>query len=106
VPGLTPTTSNVRCSAFLSALLEKTLEIVEDPQRQIRDAIMESPNLRDEEKTAVRQHYPNTLQGQYRLFMTVGQTFSKQGDLRIKFYDRVIERANEVGFWRYSLLLC
>jgi hypothetical protein len=105
-PGLSPTQSNDRCSAFLAALLEKTLEIVKDPQRQIHNAIMESFNLEDEEIAAALQHYPSTLQGQFRLFMTVGQTFSKQGDLRIKFYDRVIKRTNQVGFWRYSLLPC
>jgi hypothetical protein len=78
------------------------LEIIKDPQRQIHNAIMESPNLKDDEKAAARQHYPSTLQEQFRLFMTVGQTFSKQGDLRIEFYNRVIERANKVGFRWYS----
>jgi len=78
------------------------LEIVKDPQCHIHNAIMESPNLKDDEKAAARQHYPSTLQEQFRLFMTVGQTFSKQGDLRIEFYDSVVERANEVGFRWYS----
>ena len=100
-PCLSPTQSDIRCSAFLTALLEKTLEIVKDPQRQIRNAIMESTSLRDGEKAAARQSFPSTLQEQFRLFMTVGQTFSKQGDLRIEFYDRVVERANEVGFQLY-----
>jgi hypothetical protein len=100
--GLSPAQSDVRCSAFLTALLEKVLEIVENPERQIRNAIKESPNLREDEKTAALNDYPITLQKQFRLFMTVGQTFSKQGDLRINFYDRVIERANEVGFRWYS----
>jgi hypothetical protein len=77
------------------------LEIVADPQRQIHDAIMESSNIRDNEKGTAQRDYPSTLQGQFRLFMTVGQTFSKQGDLRIGFYDWVVERANEVGFWWY-----
>lgn len=100
--GFSPAQSDVRCSAFLTALLEKTLEIVEDPQRQIRNAIKESPNLREDEKAVALNDYPTTLQKQFRLFMTVGQTFSKQGDLRINFYDRVIERANKVGFRWYS----
>jgi hypothetical protein len=101
-PGLSPLQSDVRCSAFLTALLEKTLEIVEDPQRQIRNAIKESPNLTEDEKAAALNDYPIALQQQFRLFMTVGQTFSKQGDLRISFYDSVIDRANEVGFRWYS----
>jgi hypothetical protein len=101
-PGLSPAQSDLRCSAFLTALLEKTLEIVEDPQRQIRNAIEKSPNLREDEKEVALNHYPIALQEQFRLFMTVGQTFSKQGDLRVNFYDRVIERANEVGFRWYS----
>jgi hypothetical protein len=39
-------------------------------------------------KWLLSKDYPSTLQEQFRLFMTVGQTFSKQGDLRIEFYDR------------------
>ena len=100
--GLSPAQSDVRCSAFLTALLEKTLETVEDPEHQIRNAIRESPNLSEDEKAVALNNYPTTLQKQFRLFMTVGQTFSKQGDLRINFYNRVIERANEVGFRWYS----
>ena len=100
--GLSPEESDVRCCAFLTALLEKTLEIVQDPQRQILKALKELPSLGEDEKAAALKDYPITLQKQFRLFMTVGQTFSKQGYLRINFYDRVIKRANEVGFRWYS----
>jgi hypothetical protein len=106
MPGFHPEQSDVRCSAFLTALLEKTLEIVKDPQHQIRNAIKELPNLRKDEKEAALNDYPVTLQQQFRLFMTVGQTFSKQGDLRINFYHRVIVRADEVGFRWYSSAPC
>jgi hypothetical protein len=83
-------------------LLEKTLEIVKDPPRHIRNAIKESPNLGEDERAAALNDYPTTLQKQFRLFMTVGQTFSKQGNLRINFYRSVVERADEVGFRWYS----
>jgi hypothetical protein len=75
-----------------------TLLKTQNTQQQIYNAITESPNLGDQEKAAAQQNYPSTIQEQFRLFMTVGQTFSKQSDLRIEFYDRVVERANEVGF--------
>ena len=74
-PGLSPAQSDVRCSAFLTALLEKTLEIVEDPQRQIHNVIKESPNLREDEKAVALNDYPTTLQKQFRLFMTWGRLF-------------------------------
>jgi hypothetical protein len=83
-------------------LLEETLETIADPERHILKAAMESPNLTDDEKVLVRQQYPRTLPEQFRLFMTLGQAFSKQGVLRIGFYDKVVERANDVGFCSYS----
>jgi len=75
VPGLSPTQSDVRCSAFLTALLEETLKIVQDPKLQIHHAIKELSDLRDDERTTILGNYPTTPQEQFRLFMTVGQTF-------------------------------
>ena len=78
-------------------MLEKTLEIIKDPQAQIHDAISELPTLTEVEKADALQDYPDTLPGQFRLFMTIGQKFSNQGELRIDFYDRVLRRAKDVG---------
>lgn len=101
------TQSDVRCSAFLTSLFEKTLITVNDPQR-MKSAIMALPSLSDSEREAIQCDYPSTIQEQFHLFMTVGQRFSEQGSLRVKFYHSVVQRANEVGFWSYfiSLLPC
>jgi hypothetical protein len=46
--------------------------------------------------------FPESLAGMFRLFMTAGQLFSKQGDLRIEFYNSVLERADNVSNELYS----
>jgi hypothetical protein len=93
--------SDVRFNAFLTALFEKTLEVVDNPE-QIRMAISsESNKLPAAEQVDTEDGYPDTLPGQFRLYMTVGQTFTKQGDLRITFYNNVLERADEVSSQRY-----
>lgn len=96
-PGYSPVQTDSRCCAFLTALFEKTLEIIRDPPNRILKAILESPDLTAEETTTARMDYPDNLPGQFRLFMTIGQKFSTQGDLRINFYDNVLKRADEAS---------
>jgi hypothetical protein len=85
----TPEESGVRFSAFITVLF-KTLEIIQDPQTRIRNAISEPSSLTALEKKDALQNYPGSLPGQFRLFMTVGQQFRKQGELRIMLYRRVL----------------
>jgi hypothetical protein len=89
--------SDVRSSAFITALLERTLEVIKDPQTQIRDKISNLPSLTEKTKADALRDYPNTIPEQFRLYMTIGQKYSEQGELRIQFYDEVIQRADYVG---------
>ena len=89
--------SDIRFSAFLTALFEKVDEVISDPESCIRRRIAESPDLTDEERNAALEDCPESLAGQFRLLMTVGQKFSAQGPLRTKFYADVMERAEEAS---------
>ena len=104
---MTSAESDIRFSAFLTALFEKVDEVISDPESCIRWRIAESPDLTDEEKKAALENYPESLAGQFRLLMTVGQKFSTQGPLRAKFYADVMERAEEASALLYvaSILL-
>jgi hypothetical protein len=97
----TPEVSGVRSSAFITALLEKTLEVIKDPQAQIRDTISKLPSLTETTKADALRDYPDTIPEQFQFFMTIGQKYSKQGDLRIQFYNEVIQRADDVGSMLY-----
>jgi hypothetical protein len=94
-PGYSPQENDNRYGAFLTALFQVTLEVISHPDVQIRQRISECPSLKGDEKRAALQDYPASLAGQFRLFMTIGQTFSKQGALRIEFYDKVLRRADQ-----------
>ncbi|KAF8514093.1 hypothetical protein BU17DRAFT_94784 [Hysterangium stoloniferum] len=77
--------SDDRFSAFLTALFEKILEVIDDPQF-IQQQISDSPDIAPTEKEVALQNYPKSLPEQFRDFMTVGQMFDKQAPLRIIFY--------------------
>jgi hypothetical protein len=63
----------------------------------IQQRIMECDTVPEQEKQLLRDSFPESLPARFRAFMTVGQTFDKQGDLRVRFYDAVLARATEVG---------
>ncbi|KAF8497011.1 hypothetical protein BU17DRAFT_72417 [Hysterangium stoloniferum] len=73
--------SDDRFSAFLTALFEKILEVIDDPQF-IQQQISDSPDIARTEKEVALQNYPKSLPEQFRDFMTVGQTFAKQAPLQ------------------------
>ncbi|KAF8523256.1 hypothetical protein BU17DRAFT_85925 [Hysterangium stoloniferum] len=83
--GLKSHESDDRFIAFLTALFEKILKVIDDPQF-IQQQISDSPDIERTEKEVALQNYPKSLPEQFRDFMTVGQTFDKQGPLRINFY--------------------
>jgi hypothetical protein len=99
-PEFTPTQCDNRSSAFLTALFETTLDVIKEG---ILNAISTSPSLTKAEKLSALGMFPSTLPEQFRQFMMVGQTFSTQGSLRIQFYDRVLERADEVDLVQPNL---
>jgi hypothetical protein len=72
-----------------------------DPPETIRKRIIDSALTQDEKKAAL-ENYPLSLPEQFRLFMTVGQKFTQQGSPRVKFYDDVLERADEASSLLYS----
>jgi hypothetical protein len=76
-------------------LFEKILDVIKSPNPKIY--ITNSPDLSEVEKEAALRDYPESLAGQFRLFMTVGQQFDKQGPLRVQFYDGVLQRAGEAS---------
>ena len=78
--------------------------MIKDPKAGILEQIWACPDLSDADKAAAQRDYPDSLSGQFRLFMTIGQTFERQGPLRINFYDRVIREANDVSFLYMPLL--
>jgi hypothetical protein len=53
------------------------------------------------------EQYPQTIAQKFRLLMTAGQTFNKQGDKRREFYSAVVRAANEVLVisWMSSFLV-
>jgi hypothetical protein len=94
-PLLNPAESDTRFAAFLVALFEETLQVIRNPE-SILAQILACPSIPDFEKCSIRDHYPDDLPGRFRLFMTAGQTFAKQGELRVEFYEKVIKRADAV----------
>lgn len=78
--------------------------MIKDPKAGILERIRSCAELSNADKAAALRDYPDSLSGQFRLFMTVGQTFERQGPLRINFYDRVLREANEVRFLYMPLL--
>jgi hypothetical protein len=80
-------------TAFLTALFEKTREAIEnlnDPD-WFEKQILNGPDLPEGEAAA------DALPAKFRLFMTAGQQFWRQGDLRVNFYQGVLRRAETVG---------
>ncbi len=71
--------------------------MIKDPKAGILERIQGCADLSDADKAAALRDYPDSLSGQFRLFMTVGQKFERQGPLRIKFYDSVLREANEAS---------
>ena len=76
----------------------------EDPKAGILERIRGCAELSDADKAEALHQYPESLSGQFRLFMTVGQTFEKQGPLRIKFYKNVLQEVNKASFLYMSQL--
>ena len=76
--------------------------MIDDPQSDIRNRISECTELDEDEKMAALQNYPGSLPAQFRLFMTVGQRFEKQGPLRIDFFKRVLKGADEASLLLYA----
>jgi hypothetical protein len=68
----------------------------------IQQRIMECDTVTEQENWDLRASFPESLPAQFRLFMTVGQTFDKQGDLRVLFYKAVVARATKVRPRLYS----
>ncbi|KAF8523327.1 hypothetical protein BU17DRAFT_63897 [Hysterangium stoloniferum] len=93
--------SDDRFRAFLTALFEKILEVIDDPQF-IQHQISDSPDIERTEKEVALQNYPKSLPEQFWDFMTVGQEFAKQGPLRIKIYGDVINRADKASRLFYA----
>ena len=71
--------------AFLCALFVVLLRYLKQIDAKIADI---SPLPNDE--------HPTSLAGKFRLIMTAGQTFSRQGLPRQQFYEEVLELADEV----------
>lgn len=95
--GLNSQENDNRFSAFLTALFEEVYKVIKDPKAGILERIQGCADLSDADKAAALRDYPDSLSGQFRLFMTVGQKFERQGPLRIKFYDSVLREANEAS---------
>ena len=76
-----------RAGAFLCALFVAVLDCL----RHIDDKIASiEPHPHEDQ--------PDSIAAKFRLLMTVGQTFSQQGQRRREFYDGVLRIANNVCF--------
>jgi hypothetical protein len=76
-----------RAGAFLCALFVAVLDCLQHIDDKI--AGFEPPPHEDQ---------PDSIAAKFRLLMTVGQTFSQQGQQRREFYDGVLLIANKVRF--------
>jgi hypothetical protein len=88
---------DIHAISFLTALFEQTLDVIHEEGVMTR-LIENCPSLDTDQKQKAKQELeemPN-LSSKFRLFMTVGQSFSSQGGPRKNFYREVIWRANEV----------
>jgi hypothetical protein len=85
-------------------LFEEVYKVIKDPKAGILERIRGCAELSNADKAAALRDYPDSLPGQFRLFMTVGQNFELQGPLRIQFYDSVLREANEASFLCMPLL--
>lgn len=79
--------------------------MIKDPKAGILERIRGCAELSDAEKAAALRECPDSLSGQFRLLMTVGQKFEEQGPLRIQFYKSVLREANEASFLYMPLLV-
>jgi len=89
----------MRFTAFLTALFETIHKVIDKPgtiQKRITDS-----TLTQGEKKAALTNFPLSFPEKFRLLMTVGQQFTEQGSPHVKFYDEVIERADEASFLLY-----
>jgi hypothetical protein len=96
--GLNSRENDNRFSAFLTALFEEVYNVIKTGKAGILERIQGCAELSDADKEAALHGYPDSLSGQFRLFMSVGQTFERQGPLRIKFYDSVLREADQASF--------
>jgi len=64
-------------SAFLTALFEEVYTVIKDPKVGILERIRGCSDLSDDDKAAALCDYPDSLSGQFRLFMAVGQKFEQ-----------------------------
>jgi hypothetical protein len=76
-----------RSHAFLIALFTITRDYLQNIDQHITQAC----------ELPVEQ-YPQTIAQKFRLLMTAGQTFMRQGEKRSEFYSAVMKYANEVIF--------
>jgi hypothetical protein len=90
-----------RFIAFLTALFQETLLVINELP-SIKERILSCLSIPELERENMLRDFPESLAGMFRLFMTAGQLFSKQGDLRIEFYNSVLERADNVSHELYS----
>ncbi|OCH85204.1 hypothetical protein OBBRIDRAFT_330754 [Obba rivulosa] len=76
---------------FYSALFKTTTRYI---RNGIRVAIEKEEALDELQKSTALTSFPTSLAGQFRLFMSLGQTYHTQGILRRKFYQDVMESAD------------
>ncbi|KAM6501250.1 hypothetical protein JOM56_004264, partial [Amanita muscaria] len=75
-----------RCHAFLIALFTTARSYLENIDQHIAQHVGEVP----------LEQPPQTIAQKFRLLMTAGQTFKRQGDKRREFYRAVVTYANEL----------
>lgn len=87
-------TAFLHAEAFLIALFKTTEEYLQDIDTYIKDIDVLSPR--------------NSTAQKFRVLMTTGHSFGKQGKLRVGFFDKVVAYAESVGellFLCLSLIL-
>jgi hypothetical protein len=89
----------IRFTAFLTAIFENTTEVLLDIDDRTANEISASKDLAINEQEAALKEYAgcSTLPQKFRFFMSVGQKFKTQGELRRNFYSRVLARADRVS---------
>jgi hypothetical protein len=85
-------------------LFEEVYNVIKDGKAGILERIRGCAELSGADKDAALHGCHDSLSGQFRLFMSVGQMFERQGPLRIKFYDSVLREADEASFLYMPLL--
>ncbi|OCH85212.1 hypothetical protein OBBRIDRAFT_839140 [Obba rivulosa] len=76
---------------FYAALFQTTARYI---RKGIRVAIEKEDTLDELQKSRALKSFPTSFAGQFRLFMSLGQTYHTQGILRRRFYQDVMEVAD------------